>query len=98
MTLAKCLLSIRSTDDVSKLQSDANGADLLFNEAKFMHVHFWAKPSFDLDTATYTVNVQPIKQLSKHKELGIVFSCNLRAKHDNHHQSISDPRLDKTNI
>ena len=66
----KCLLSIRSTDDVSKLQSDANGAavwglslDLFFNEAKFVHVRFWAKPSFDLDTTTYTVNGKPIKQL-----------------------------------
>ena len=43
----KCLLSIRSTDNVSKLQSDVNGAavwslssDLLFNEAKFVHVRF----------------------------------------------------------
>ena len=102
----KCLLSIRSTDDVSKLQSDVNGAavwslslDLFFNEAKFVHVRFWAKPSFDLDTTTYTVNGKPIKQLSKHKDLGVVFSCNLNwtdhALHDNHHQSISDPRLDK---
>ena len=80
----KCLLSIRSTDDVSKFQSDVNGAavwslslDLLFNEAKFVHVRFWAKPSFNLDTTTYTVNEKPIKQLSKHKDLGIVFSCNL---------------------
>ena len=43
----KFLLSVRSTDDVSKLQSDVNGAavwslssDLLFNEAKFVHVRF----------------------------------------------------------
>jgi len=40
--------------------SDANRAamwslssDLLFNEAKFVHVRFWAKPSFDLGTTTY---------------------------------------------
>ena len=59
---------------------------------------FWAKLSFDLDTTTYTVNGKPIKQLSKHKDLGIAFSCNLRSLHDNHHQSISDPRLDKMNI
>ena len=69
---------------MSKLQSDVNGAavwslssDLLFNEGKFVHVRFWAKPSFDLDTTTYTVNGKLIKQLSKHKDLGIVFSCNL---------------------
>jgi len=49
---------------VSKLQSDVNGAaawslssDLLFNEAKFVHVCFWAKPSFDLDTTTYSVQL-----------------------------------------
>ena len=43
----KCVLLIRSTNDVSKLQSDVNSAvvwslssDLLFNEAKFVHVRF----------------------------------------------------------
>ena len=50
---------------------------LLFNEAKFVHVHFWAKPPFDLDTTTYTVNGRPIKQLLQHKDLGIIFSSNL---------------------
>ena len=64
----KCLLAIRSTDDIGKLQGDVNttamwshSSDLLFNEAKFVHVHFWAKPPFDLDTTTYTVNGKPIK-------------------------------------
>jgi len=56
----KCLLSIRSTDDVSKLQGDINGAavwslssDLFFNEAEFVHVCFWA---IDLDATAYTVS------------------------------------------
>ena len=80
----KCLLAIRSTDDIGKLQGDANStvmwshsSYLLFNEAKFVHVHFWAKPPFDLDTTTYTVNGRPIKQLLQHKDLGIIFSSNL---------------------
>ena len=54
----KCLLSIRFTDDVSKLQSDVDGAavwslllNLLFNEGKFVHVRFWDKPSFDLNAS-----------------------------------------------
>ena len=41
----KCLLAIKSTDDIGKLQSDVNNtamwshsSDLLFNEAKFVHV------------------------------------------------------------
>ena len=41
----KCLLAIKSTEDVGKLQSDVNNTamwshstDLLFNEAKFVHV------------------------------------------------------------
>jgi len=28
-------------------------SDLLFNEAKFVHIRFCAKPSFDLDITTY---------------------------------------------
>ena len=49
----KCLLAIKSTEDIGKLQSDVNNTamwshstDLLFNEAKFVHVRFWAKPPF----------------------------------------------------
>jgi len=44
---SKCLLAIRSTDDIDELQSDVNSTamwsqstDLLFNEAKFVHVRF----------------------------------------------------------
>ena len=66
MILAKCLLSIRSTDDVGKLQSDVNGAAVWsLSSVKFVHVRFWVKPFFNLDTTTYTVNGKPIKQLSK---------------------------------
>ena len=43
----KCLLAIKSTGDIGKLQSDVNNTamwshstDLLFNEAKFVHVLF----------------------------------------------------------
>ena len=77
-------MSIRSTDDESKLQSDVNSAamwshwtELFFSEGKFVHVRFWPKPTFDPDTTTYTVNGKPIRQLSKHKDLGITFSSNL---------------------
>jgi len=55
----------------------SQSSDLLFNEAKFVHVHFWAKPSFDLDTTTYSVNGKPIRQLSKHKDLGIILHSQL---------------------
>jgi len=51
--------------------------ELFFNEGKFVHVRFWAKPTFDLNNTTYTVNGKPIRQLSKHKDLGIIFSSNL---------------------
>ena len=51
----KCLLAIKTTEDIGKLQSNVNNTamwnhstDLLFNEAKFVHVRFWAKPPFDL--------------------------------------------------
>ena len=54
----------------------SHSTDLLFNEAKFVHVRFWAKPPFDLDTTTYTVNGNPIKQLLQHKDLGVIFSYN----------------------
>ena len=67
-----------------KLQSNVNNTAmwnhssvLLFNEAKFVHVRFWDKPPFDLDTTTCTVNGNPIKQLLQHKDLGIIFSYNL---------------------
>ena len=70
---------MRFTDDVSKVMLTAQLCRAFHRiyEAKFVHVRFWAKPSFDLDTTTYTVNGKPIKQLSKHKDLGVVFSCNL---------------------
>ena len=65
----KCLQAIRSTDDIRTLQRGldntalwSSSSDLLFNEAKFAHVRFWAKPTFDLDTITYSVNGKPIKQ------------------------------------
>ena len=63
------------------------GPSLLFNEAKFVHVRFWAKPTFDLDTTTYSVNGKPIKQFLQHKDLGIIFSSNLNWT--NHYQSIT---------
>ena len=87
----KCLLAIKSAQDIGKLQSDVNNTamwshstDLLFNEAKFVHVRFWAKPPFDLDTTTYTVNGNPIKQLLQHKDLGVIFPYNL-----NHYKTIT---------
>jgi len=80
----KYLLAIRSTDDIDKLQSDVNSTDmwsqstdLLFNEAKFVHVCFWAKSFSDLNSTTYTVNGKPIRQLLQHKDLGVIFSSNL---------------------
>ena len=44
----------------------------IYNEGKFVHVRFWAKPYFDINTTTYTVNGKPIKQLSTR----IVFNLN----------------------
>jgi len=80
----KCLLAIRSTDDIDKLQSDVNSTvmwsqstDLLFNEAKFVHVCSWTKSFSDLNSTTYTVNGKPIRQLSQHKDIGVIFSSNL---------------------
>ena len=52
-----------------------------------VHVRFWAKPTFDLDTTTYSVNGKPIKQFLQHKDLGIIFSSNLNWT--NHYQSIT---------
>ena len=55
--------------DICTLQRDLDNtalwsysSDLLFNETKFVHVRFWAKPTFDYDTTTYSVNGKPIKQ------------------------------------
>ena len=60
-------------------------SDLLFNEAKIVHVRFWTKAPFDMDTTTYTVNGKPIKQLLQHKDLGIIFSSNLNWTDHYHH-------------
>jgi len=70
----KCLLAIRSTHDIDKLQSDVNSTamwshstDLLFNETIFA----------DLNSTTYTINGKPIRQFSQHKDLGVIFTSNL---------------------
>jgi len=62
----KCLLAIRSTYDIGKLQSDVNSTamwsqstDLLFYETKFIHIYFWDKSFPDLNSTTYTVNGKP---------------------------------------
>lgn len=80
----KCLLKVKSSEDVNKLQKDIDNAaewsqstDLLFNEAKFAHVRYWARPTFDIDSTTYLVNGKPIKQFLQHKDLGITFSSDL---------------------
>jgi len=80
----KCLLAIRSTDDIDKLQSDVNSTamwsqstDLLFNEIKFVHIRFWDKSFSDLNSTTYTVNGKSIRQLLQHKDLGVIFTSNL---------------------
>jgi len=77
----KCLLAIRSTDDIDKLQSDVNSTAmwsqstaLLFNETKFVHICFWDKSFSDLNSTTYTVNGKSIRQLSQHKDLGVIWT------------------------
>ena len=42
---------------------------------------------FDLDTTIYTVNENPIKQLLQHKDLGIIFSYNI--KWTDHYKTIT---------
>jgi len=78
----KCLHLIRSDDDSEKLQADINNvsewsysSDLPFNEAKFVHLRFWAKTT--TEHSTYIVNGKPIKQLLQHKDLGVTFSTDL---------------------
>jgi len=74
------IIAIRTTDHMTKLQCDVNGtavcsqsSDLLFNEA----ISGLNYASFDLDTTTYTVDGKPTRQLSKHKDFGIIFTSTL---------------------
>ena len=76
----KCLLSIKSTDDVSKLQNDVNNAavwslssDLFILKASLSMFIF----GLNYLLISILVNGKPIKQLPKHKNPDIVFSCNL---------------------
>ena len=47
------------------------------NVAKFYHVRFLPKLSFDPDTSIYSVNGNPIKTISQHKDLGTIFTADL---------------------
>ena len=78
----KCFQSIKSSNDVAKLQNDINAisswshtSNLLFNESKFVHLCFWQKPTTKI--STYTVNDKAINMLTQHKDLGINFTNDL---------------------
>ena len=78
----KCLLASKSIRDNDKLQQDinnisiwSNASNLLFNESKFVHIHFWQETS--LDTPSYAINGNTIRQASQHKDLGVTFSSDL---------------------
>ena len=45
-------------------------SDFSFNEAKFVHLHFWPKAT---DKPIYVVNSKPIKQSQQHKDLEVTF-------------------------
>ena len=78
----KCFQSIKSSNDVAKLQNDINAisswshtSNLLFNKSKFVHLCFWQKPTTKI--STYTVNDKSINMLMQHKDLGINFTNDL---------------------
>jgi len=65
----KCLIAVRFTTDTDKLHEDINNATdwshftrLLFMVAKFSHIRFLPKPSFNPDTSIYSVNGILLKQ------------------------------------
>jgi len=79
----KCLQIINSSNDINHLQEDINNVscwscntNLIFNEAKFVHIHFWSRDS--TVPYTYTVNDKTIPKKSLHKDLGITFTANLQ--------------------
>ena len=76
----KCLKDIHSSIDIDNLQSDLSNVSswssnwkLFFNEAKFIHVRFFAP---NLDTPPiYTINNKTIEHKTQHKDLGVLY-CN----------------------
>ena len=81
----KCLQIINSSrsNGINHLQEDINNVscwscntNLIFNEAKFVHIHFWSRDS--TVPYTYMVNGKTIPKKSLHKDLGITFTANLQ--------------------
>ena len=76
------LKAIHSTKDIEDLQADLDSVSfwstnwkLFFNENKFVHLRYWAA-SPDV-TPTYTINGRAIGHKTQHKDLGILFTCDL---------------------
>ena len=71
--------------DINNISHWSRNTKLLFNEAKFIHLHFWPKAT--TIPHTYTVNGKSILQKSTHKDLGIIFTSNLQWSE--HYKSIT---------
>ena len=79
----KCLLEIRSISDSDKLQDDINDISIMepyFQPFlqwiyKFVHLCFWQKSS--LDTPSYAISGNLIRQMFQHKDLVVTFSTDL---------------------
>jgi len=92
-------ISVGSTTDTEEdINNDADWShftNLLFNVAKFSHIHFLPKssPSSNPDTLIYPVNGNPISTTLQHKDLGITFTADLNWIE--HYKTIT-PRADQT--
>ena len=78
----KCFMEIGSVEDVEKLQSDLNEANvwsrlwnLLFNESKTVHLCY-SKQGLT-DTHNYTLNGSEVIQKETHRDLGIIMCADL---------------------
>ena len=79
----KCAHAVTDIADCHYLQRDLNALsdwslqwNLLFNQAKCVHVTF-TKPKCNSIETAYHLNSQTIVQKSTHKDLGVTFSANL---------------------
>ena len=61
--------------DINNISTWSYTFNLLFNEAKFVHLCFWQKSL--LDTPRYAINGNLIRRMSQHKDLGVTFSTDL---------------------
>ena len=78
----KCFMEIGSVEDVEKLQSDLNEANvwsrlwnILFSESKTVHLCY-SKQGLT-DTHNYTLNGSEVVQKETHRDLGIIMCADL---------------------